>query len=80
MTIGVLREPSFETRVSLLPEAAATLTKKGITVLIEQGAGESAFSPDDDYIKAGATVKTRAEVIQSSDITVIDDRQLSSRK
>lgn len=68
MTIGVLREPSFETRVSLLPEAAATLTKKGITVLIEQGAGESAFSPDDDYIKAGATVKTRAEVIQSSDI------------
>ncbi|HQX98067.1 MAG TPA: NAD(P)(+) transhydrogenase (Re/Si-specific) subunit alpha, partial [Chitinophagaceae bacterium] len=40
MTIGVLKEPSHETRVSLLPEAVATLTKKGIEVWIEDGAGE----------------------------------------
>ena len=40
MTIGVLREPIFETRVSLLPDATATLTKKGITIFIEKGAGE----------------------------------------
>lgn len=70
MTIGVLREPSPETRVSLLPEAAATLTKKGITVLIEQGAGESAFSNDDDYTKAGVQIKSRAEILQSSDIVL----------
>ena len=56
MIIGVLREPAFETRVSLLPEATATLTKKGITVYVEQGAGERAFSNDDDYLKAGAQV------------------------
>lgn len=68
MTIGVLREPAFETRVSLLPEAAATLTKKGITVLIEQGAGESAFSYDDDYVKAGAQIQNVEEVLKSSDI------------
>ena len=68
MTIGVLKEPSDETRVSLLPEAVATLTKKGITVLVEQGAGEKAFSNDPDYTHAGATIKSRQEVLQSSDV------------
>jgi NAD(P) transhydrogenase subunit alpha len=28
MTIGLLKEPAHDTRVSLLPEAVATLTKK----------------------------------------------------
>jgi H+-translocating NAD(P) transhydrogenase subunit alpha len=68
MIIGVLREPAFEARVSLLPEAVSTLTKKGINVFIEQGAGEKAFSNDDDYIKAGAQVNDRAELMQGSDI------------
>ena len=35
MTIGLLKEPAHETRVSLLAEAVATLTKKGITVVVE---------------------------------------------
>jgi len=68
MTIGVLREPEFETRVSLLPEATVTLTKKGIIVFVEKAAGERAFGSDDDYIKAGAQIKSRDEVIRSSDI------------
>ena len=68
MTIGILKEPSAETRVSLLPEAVATLTKKGITVLVEQGAGEKAYSNDQEYTKAGAQIKNRQEVLQSSDI------------
>src|SRR5690606_34366331 len=68
MTIGVLKEASPETRVSLLPEAAGTLVKKGITVLVEQGAGEKAFSADDDYRNAGAKVVSRSEVLQSSDV------------
>ena len=54
MTIGLLKEPAEETRVSLLPEAVATLTKKNINVLLETGAGEKAFSRDRDYEKAGA--------------------------
>ena len=37
MTLGLLKEPNYETRVSLLAEAVATLTKKGITVLVENG-------------------------------------------
>jgi len=70
MTIGVLKEPSNETRVSLLPEAVAVLSKKGITVLIENGAGERAFADDDSYQQTGAQVKSRIEVIQSSQIVL----------
>jgi NAD(P) transhydrogenase subunit alpha len=68
MTIGVLKEPSDETRVSLLPEAVATLTKKGISVLVEQGAGDKTFSSDADYSTVGASVKSRDEVLRSADV------------
>ena len=68
MVIGVLKEPSFETRVSLLPDAAAALIKKGIRILIEDGAGEKAFSHNDDYAKIGADIKPAHEVIQSADV------------
>ncbi len=44
MTIGVLKEPSPETRVSLLAEAVATLTREGITVLVESGAEKRLFA------------------------------------
>ena len=71
MTIGVLKEPAHETRVSLLAEAVATLTKKGIVVVIENGAGEKAFCKNADYEKAGAQIKTRSEVLASSDIVLI---------
>jgi NAD(P) transhydrogenase subunit alpha len=68
MTIGLLREPAHETRVSLLAESVAALVKKGITVLVETGAGDSAFSHNAEYEKAGATIKPRSEVLRSADI------------
>lgn len=68
MIVGILKEPSFETRVSLLAESVAALIKKGITVIVENGAGEMAFCSDRDYIKAGAAVKKRSELINHSDI------------
>jgi NAD(P) transhydrogenase subunit alpha len=70
MTIGVLKEPVHETRVSLLAEAVAALTKKGITVIVENGAGEKAFCSNADYEKAGALIKSRSEVVVSSDISL----------
>jgi len=84
MTIGILKESSAETRVSLLPEAVATLTKKGITVLVEQGAGEKAWSNDQEYTKAGAGIKTRQEVLNAADILLsihqlTDTHPLSSK-
>jgi H+-translocating NAD(P) transhydrogenase subunit alpha len=68
MTIGVLKEPGYETRVSLLPEGVSALTKKGIEVVVEHLAGEKAFSHDADYEKAGAQIKSRAEVVEASDL------------
>ncbi|MBC7949268.1 MAG: Re/Si-specific NAD(P)(+) transhydrogenase subunit alpha [Chitinophagaceae bacterium] len=68
MTIGLITEPSHETRVSLLAEAVATLTKKGITVLVEKDAGEKAFCTNSDYEKAGAQVTDRNNVLKSAQI------------
>jgi H+-translocating NAD(P) transhydrogenase subunit alpha len=70
MTIGILKEPAHETRVSLLAEAVATLTKKNITVLIETDAGAKAFCSNADYEKAGAQIKNRTEVLTSSNIVL----------
>jgi NAD(P) transhydrogenase subunit alpha len=68
MTIGLLKEPGHETRVSLLAEAVATLTKKGITVIVENGAGDKAFCSNADYEQAGAQIRDRKEVIDAADI------------
>lgn len=70
MTIGLLKEPAHETRVSLIAEAVATLTKKGISVLVEHGAGDKAFCSDADYEKAGAVLKSRNEILESSEIVL----------
>lgn len=68
MTIGILKEPAHETRVSLLAEAVATLIKKDITVLVESGAGDNAFCSNNEYEKAGAQIKTAEEILNLSDI------------
>lgn len=68
MIIGVLKEPSFETRVSLLPEAVAALVKKGITVWIEQDAGAKAFAADADYEKAGGAISNATAIADKADI------------
>ncbi len=68
MKIGVLKEPSPETRVSLLPEHLAILKKWNATVCIEPNSGLNAFASDDDYIQAGAIIKSRNDILQSSDI------------
>lgn len=68
MTIGVLKEPAFETRVSLLSESVAAFIKKGITVWVETGAGETAFNNDADYEKSGAVIKSRKDILSGADI------------
>ncbi len=68
MTIGVLKEPAFETRVSLLPEHIAILVKQQVNVAIEKGAGEKAFAPDDSYESAGGMLDSRSNILQIADI------------
>lgn len=68
MTIGILKEPGGETRVSLLPEQVQALVKKQATVLVETGAGDTAFAADNTYIAAGAAIAAREQVLQQSDV------------
>ncbi len=68
MIIGVLKEPSPETRVSLVPETVATFTKKGLQIWIESGAGAKAFCSDDAYVQAGAVIAERKEILEGSDV------------
>ncbi|HUC54155.1 MAG TPA: Re/Si-specific NAD(P)(+) transhydrogenase subunit alpha [Candidatus Cybelea sp.] len=72
MIVGVPRE-SFpgERRVSLVPAAIPNLTKAGLEVVVEAGAGIGAGYPDADYAAKGAKiVATRAEVFRAADIVV----------
>jgi NAD(P) transhydrogenase subunit alpha len=68
MTIGVLKEPLPETRVSLLPQHIAILKKINTEVLIEKNAGEKAFASDEKYAEAGGVVLSREDVITRSEI------------
>ncbi len=67
-TIGVVREQAAnETRVALVPEVVAALLKgKDCTIMVEQNAGLRAGFADEDYLKAGAAMAPRAEVIARS--------------
>ena len=72
MIVGVPRE-SFpgERRVALVPAVIPTLTKAGLQVVIEAGAGVQAGYRDEDYEgKGGKVVPSRAEVFASADILV----------
>jgi NAD(P) transhydrogenase subunit alpha len=68
MIIGVLKEPSTETRVSLLPEHIVILLKWKANVVVEDNAGLSAFAVNQKYIEAGATIANREQVIERADV------------
>jgi NAD(P) transhydrogenase subunit alpha len=72
MIVGVPRE-SFpgERRVALVPAAVPNLTKAGLEVVVEAGAGIGAGYPDADYAAKGAkVVADRTEVFRAADIVV----------
>lgn len=57
MNVAVLKETRpGESRVALVPAGVKSLTKLGLAVRIESGAGESAGVSDDDFREAGATI------------------------
>lgn len=68
LTIGVLKEPEFETRVSLVPEVVASLIKNKVSVIIEKGAGEKASYQDEEFEKAGATISSREQLTSNADL------------
>src|SRR5262249_61420091 len=72
MIVGVPRETyPGERRVALVPATVPTVTKAGLQVVVEAGAGAQAGYPDQEYTAKGAkVVPHRAEVIRTADIVV----------
>jgi NAD(P) transhydrogenase subunit alpha len=70
MIIGVLKEKSPETRVSLVPEVVIALVKMTVTVWVEAGAGENAFYSDASYTAAGAVIRTAEEIRANADMVL----------
>jgi len=56
-----------ENRVALVPDIISKLTRAGLEVVIESGAGVSAQFSDEQFTKAGAIVKS-GNVISDSDV------------
>ena len=72
MIVGVPKESyPGERRVALVPMVVPNLTKAGLEVVVETGAGEQAGYPDAAYIEKGARiVPDRAAVFSTADIVI----------
>jgi NAD(P) transhydrogenase subunit alpha len=70
MIVGVPRETfPGERRVALVPAVIPTLTKAGLEVVVEAGAGFEAGYPDAEYVAKGAKIlPQRAEVFRAANI------------
>lgn len=67
LTIGVPRESmDGERRVALAPEVASKLAKLGVRLVIEQGAGDSAYLPDSKFDADSAQFVGSAEEVYSA--------------
>lgn len=72
MTIGVPKETAAgERRVALVPDVVARLKRDGIDVVIEAGAGASAFHTDAEYEEKGARIVDRATALQADVVTKV---------
>lgn len=69
MIVGVPKETyPGESRVALVPAVIPTLTKAGLEVILQTGAGELAGYPDTAYVEKGAKiVPDRATVFRTAD-------------
>lgn len=71
MTLGILKESDGEQRVALTPDAVPGLLKLGFqSILVERGAGSTAFFDDAAYEKQGATVADQSTVLKQSKVLV----------
>ena len=70
MKFGILKESGDEKRVAMLPESVDALIKMGQTVIVEKGAGDSAFASDDEYKKVGATIVSKKELLSQAEAVI----------
>ena len=66
MKVGIPKEIlGNETRVAAVPDTVSRMTKGGMEVLVETGAGAASFVTDEEYIKVGAKIVADAEALFS---------------
>jgi NAD(P) transhydrogenase subunit alpha len=70
MLIGVLKEQGLEQRVALSPAVVAQFVKLNVDVWVEQGAGERAFSSNQEYEAAGAQIKSSADILTQATLVL----------
>jgi NAD(P) transhydrogenase subunit alpha len=69
MTLGILKEANDEQRVSVTPDAIPGLLKAGFKkIIVESGAGNTAFFSDADYEKQGAGIADTSTVLREADV------------
>ena len=83
--IGLVKEPTFETRICFLPKEVKQLTQLlEIGFQVEKGLGERLRIPDTEYEEAGASLQSREDVLKNSDyilsINEVPDLVLDGKK
>lgn len=64
MRVGVPKETlPGERRIAAVPETVSKMTKAGMQVVVEAGAGEAAFISDREFEGVGATIASSAKVL-----------------
>ncbi|HEY2596882.1 MAG TPA: Re/Si-specific NAD(P)(+) transhydrogenase subunit alpha [Candidatus Dormibacteraeota bacterium] len=72
MKVAIPKETAQdERRVALVPDTATKLIAAGLEVSVEQGAGSSAFVPDEAYEAAGAKIVSgEAALLKAADVVL----------
>ena len=73
MKVAVLKETrAGEHRVALVAQGVQTLSKSGLEVVVESGAGEGAGISDDEYKQAGASIAgSAAEALKGAGLVLL---------
>ena len=70
-TVGVPAEiKNSEHRVAMTPDGVRELSRSGVSVMVQSGAGDGASITDDDYVAAGATIVPTAEDAWAQEMVV----------
>ena len=80
MRLGVLKEPQYENRVSIVPASVKKLVKLGFDVIVEQGAGQRSHYMDDEYVEFGASLSDKTGVLSCDIIVSISMPDISNCK
>lgn len=71
MTLGILKEADGEQRVAVTPDSIPAISKLGFTkILVERGAGATAFFDDAAYQSAGAEVADTDTILRNAKVLV----------